>query len=138
VILLDTPVVAELMRPTPDRAVARWIARQPVSGLYTTAITQAAILDGLRRLPAGWRRDELEAAAEAMFRDDFGGRVLAFGGDAARRYAAIAADRARIKRPMTHPDAQIAAIAHTVGATLATRDLADYDHCDVAVMSPWG
>ena len=83
------------MKPAPADAVARWIADQPATTLYTTSITQAEILHGIMLLPAGKRRGALEAAAEAMFDEDFGGRVLPFGGEAARAYAQIAAQRRR-------------------------------------------
>lgn len=136
-IILDTNVVSELMRPTPDGAVARWVADQQATTLYTTSITQAEVLHGILLLPAGKRRAALEAAAEAMFEKDFGGRVLPFGGDAARAYAQIAAHRRRSGRPISNFDAQIAAITRTARAAVATRNVGDYDDCGIKVMNPW-
>ena len=136
-ILLDTNVLSELMRPTPAERVARWVASQPATGLYTTSVTQAEILHGILLLPAGRRRQALEAAADAMFDREFRGRVLGFGGDAARPYARIAADRRRVGRPISHFDAQIAAIARAAGADVATRNVADYEGCGVKVINPW-
>ncbi|MGH8675785.1 MAG: type II toxin-antitoxin system VapC family toxin, partial [Burkholderiales bacterium] len=112
-IVLDTNVVSELMKSSPDESVVRWATGEPATSLYTTSITLAEILHGILLLPAGKRRAGLEAAAEAMFREDFAGRVLAFGADAARPYARIAADRRRAGRPIAHFDAQIAAIARS-------------------------
>ena len=83
-ILLDTNVLSELMRPAPAESVVRWMASQPVTGLYTTSVTQAEIFHGIMLLPSGRRRSAFEAAAEAMFDQDFDGRILAFGSDAAR------------------------------------------------------
>jgi toxin FitB len=137
VIALDTNVLSELMRPAPSERVARWVAAQPAASLYTTSITQAEILHGIMLLPSGRRRNALEAAAEAMFNEDFSGRVLSFGSEAAQRYARIAAERRRIGRPISHFDAQIAAIARSAGATIATRNVADYDACGVEVINPW-
>lgn len=136
-IVLDTNVVSELMKAAPDAAVARWVAAQQAATLYTTSITQAEVLHGILVLPAGKRRVALEAAAEAMFENDFGGRVLPFGGVAARAYAQIAAHRWRSGRPISGFDAQIAAITRTARATVATRNVGDYDECGVKVVNPW-
>ena len=136
-IILDTNVVSELMKPAPAAAVASWVAAQPATALYTTSITQAEILHGILVLSAGKRRAGLEAAAEAMFDKDFGGRVLPFGGEAARAYAQIAAQRRRSGRPISHFDAQIAAITRTARAAVATRNVSDYEDCGVKVVNPW-
>ena len=136
-IILDTNVVSDLMKTAPDAAVARWITEHQATTLYTTSITQAEVLHGILLLPAGKRRAALEAAAEAMFDKDFGGRVLPFGSDAARAYARIAAQRRRSGRPISNFDAQIAAIASTARAAVATRNVGDYDDCGIKVMDPW-
>lgn len=136
-ILLDTNVVSELMRPSPAQSVVHWVAAEPVSSLYTTSITQAEIMLGVLLLPAGRRRKELEAAAEAMFEEDFAGRILPFGNEAARAYARIAAERRRIGRPISHFDAQIAGIARSSGAALATRNVADFENCSIKIINPW-
>ena len=136
-ILLDTNVLSELMRPAPVATVMRWMAVQPATSLYTTSITQAEILHGILLLPSGRRRTAIAAAAEAMFNEDFGGRILPFGSDAARPYALIAADRRRAGHPISHFDAQIAAIARSAGAAIATRNVTDFDGCGVPVIDPW-
>ena len=136
-IVLDTNVVSELMKPVPAAEVARWIAGQPAAMLYTTSVSQAEVLHGIALLPAGKRRGALEVAAEAMFDEDFGGRVLPFGGEAARAYAQIAAQRQRSGRPISHFDAQIAAIARSARASVATRNVADFEGCDITVLNPW-
>ena len=136
-IILDTNVVSELMKAAPAESVVGWIAAQAATSLYTTSITQAEILHGIALLPSGKRRDALEAAAEAMFKEDFGGRVLPFGSDAAHEYARIGAGRRRAGHPISHFGAQIAAIARSAGAAIATRNVADYDGCGVKVLNPW-
>jgi hypothetical protein len=118
VILLDTNVVSELMKSAPAEAVVGWTAAQPASSLYTTSITQAEIFHGILLLPSGKRRRAIEAAAQAMFSEEFEGRVLAFGSESAFPYARIAADRRRAGRPISGFDAQIAAIARTVVRSL--------------------
>lgn len=136
-IVLDTNVLSELMRPAPAEIIVRWVTAQPLSSLYTTSITQAEILHGIMLLPSGRRRNALETAAEAMFGEDFRGRVLPFGSNEARFYARIAAERRRAGRPISNFDAQIAAIARSAGAAIATRNVADYDACDVKLINPW-
>ncbi|HEY3155877.1 MAG TPA: type II toxin-antitoxin system VapC family toxin [Candidatus Eisenbacteria bacterium] len=135
--ILDTNILSELMRPKPSETVVGWLGAQPAASLYTTSITQAEILHGLMLLPEGRRRSAFEAAATSMFREDFAGRILSFGTDAALPYARIASERRRAGRPISHFDAQIAAIARSTGATLATRNARDFDGCGVSVIDPW-
>lgn len=136
-IVLDTNVVSELMRPAPAAAVVRWVDSLPATSLYTTCVTEAEILLGIALLPKGKRRDAIAAAAAAMFATDFADRVLGFGSDAARAYASIAAARRRAGRPISAFDAQIAAIARSVGASLATRNVHDFDDTGLDVVDPW-
>lgn len=136
-IILDTNVVSELMRPAPSDAVLRWISGQPTALLFTTTITQAEILFGLALLPEGRRRGDLVSAAERMFAEDFAGRVLPFDSAAAQAFAPIAAARRQKGRPTRAFDAQIAAIAHSRGADLATRNVADFQDCGPTVINPW-
>lgn len=136
-IVLDTNVLAELIKPAPMRAVTEWIASQPATSLYTTSVTQAEILHGIMLMPSGKRRSSIEAAVEAMFSQDFGGRVLPFGSDAAHHYARIAATRQRAGHPTSHFDAQIAAIARATGSAVATRNISDFEGCGVKLIDPW-
>jgi predicted nucleic acid-binding protein len=136
-IILDTNVVSELMRRTPDRKVVDWVSAQPVATLYTTSITQAEILHGVMLLPSARRRTSIRQAAEAMFTEDFSGRILAFDSEAALFYAEIAAERRRAGHPISHFDAQISAIARSTGAAVATRNVRDFEGCGVEVLNPW-
>src|SRR5437773_2234206 len=97
------------MKAAPEQSVAGWIVEQAEASLYITSITQAEILYGIQRLGTGKRRATLEAAAEAMFSEDFADRILSFGTDAARAYARIAFQRQRAGKPISQFDAQIAA-----------------------------
>jgi hypothetical protein len=137
VILLDTNVLSELMKPAPANSVVDWVASQPAASLYTTTITQAEVLHGILLLPPGKRRKAFENAAEVMFAEDFAGRIIPFGSDAARFYAEIAVERRRSGRPISHFDAQIAAIARSTGAPLATRNVADFHDCGIEIVDPW-
>jgi predicted nucleic acid-binding protein len=136
-IVLDTNVVSELMKPAPAKKVVDWVASKTATSLFITSITQAEILHGIMVLPAGKRRKAIELAAEAMFEEDFDGRILPFASDAALRYAEIAADRRKRGQPISHFDAQIAAISRASGATVGTRNVSDFLHCGIDVVNPW-
>jgi predicted nucleic acid-binding protein len=136
-IILDTNVLSELMKPEPSDHVTDWVASQPATSLYVTSVTQAEILHGILLLPAGKKRRLIEAVAIAMFEADFAGRVLPFGSDAALQYASIATERRRAGRPISHFDAQIAAIARRAGASVATRNTTDFERCGVDLIDPW-
>ena len=136
-IVLDTNVLCELMRPIPAAEVLRWVAAHPASQLFTTTITQAEILYGLEVMPKGKRRAALQLAVEAMFEKDFADRILPFDSDAARVFPKMAVSRRTLGRPMAQWDAQIAAIARSRGAALATRNSNDFEHCGIRLVNPW-
>jgi toxin FitB len=136
-IILDTNVVSELMAPSPTDRVAKWVAARSPTSLYTTCITQAEILFGVRLLPKGKRRDRIEAAAQALFENVFAGRLLPFGSDAAHAYSRIAAERRRRGKPISVLDAQIAGITRAAGASLATRNVDDFESCGIDLLNPW-
>lgn len=136
-IILDTNILSEALRPVPEARVLDWLARNPASLLFLTSVTQAEILYGIAILNSGRRRDELAAAAAAMFAEDFGGRILGFDAEAAPAYAAIASERRRAGRPISQFDCQIAAIATAHGAMLATRNIADFEGCGIELIDPW-
>jgi predicted nucleic acid-binding protein len=136
-ILLDTNVVSELMRPAPSAAVETWVSGQPAAGMFLSAITEAELRYGLALLPDGQRQRRLLAQAEAMLAEDFAGRILPFDSAAAVAYASIATARRRSGRPISQADAQIAAIAASRGAAIATRNVADFEGCGIAVLDPW-
>ena len=136
-IILDTNVLSELMRPSPSLRVSAWVAKQATGELCTTSVTESEILYGIELLSKGKRREQLLAAADAMFSQDLAGRVHGFDSDAARAFAKIAARRRSLGQPISHADAQIAAIAQVRKATLATRNLGDFQDCGIEVVDPW-
>mgnify|MGYP001585583051 FL=1 len=136
-IILDTNVLSECLRPAPEPQVLDWLARQPANLLFLTAITEAEILYGIAILDSGRRRDELAGAAAAMFAEDFGGRILGFDTGAALAYAAIASERRRSGHPISQFDCQIAAIVKAHGAALATRNTRDFEACGIELIDPW-
>ncbi len=136
-ILLDTNVVSELIRPHPSVSVVDWVGRQAALRLYLSTISEAELRYGVEILPEGSRRLQLRAAVEGLLREDFAGRILPFESDAARAYALIAASRRVAGLPISRPDCQIAAIARSVGASVATRDTSGFEGCGVDVVNPW-
>ena len=135
--VLDTNVLSVLMAAQPPREVAAWVSAQPEDLLFTAAVCQAEILSGLAVLPEGRRRSNVEAAARAMFLDDFDGRVLPFDTVAAEGYADMYARRRRAGRPVAIADLMIAAIARVHGASVVTRNITDFDTCGVPILNPW-
>lgn len=136
-ILLDTNVVSELMRPTPHPSVVEWLDVQPGYRLYISSVTKAEIELGIGLLPEGRRKQGLQEAAARMF-GEFHGRCLAFDELAASRYAALVSPRMRGGRPISVEDAQIAAMALASGFVLATRNISDFEGIDgLSVVDPW-
>ncbi|HET6467166.1 MAG TPA: type II toxin-antitoxin system VapC family toxin [Geminicoccaceae bacterium] len=136
-LIVDTNVISELMRPAPDEGVARWFERQPLDELATTAVSVGEILYGLDLVPDGRRKADLAARFAAALQRAFADRILPFDAAAAAVYARVRGDRDRAGRPVGVNDAMIAAIAHLRGATVATRNVADFEHCGVAIVDPW-
>jgi len=136
-IVLDTNVISELFLLRPSSAVESWVADQPTASLFTTTVTEAEILYGVRLLPDGKRRRDLLAAIEPIFWEDFAGRVLPFDREAADAYATLAVDRRQSGRPISQFDAQIAGIALSRGAAVATRNVADFEGIGLTIIDPW-
>jgi toxin FitB len=135
-ILLDTNVVSEAMKPVPHPAVRAWLNDQVAETLYLSSVTLAELLFGVGALPAGRRKDALTQALDGLmelFRD----RVLPFDTDAARHYADLAVTARNNGRGFPTPDGYIAAIATSRGFMVASRDVAPYDAARVAVINPW-
>lgn len=135
--VLDTNVISALMRATPDPTLLQWFDAQPASALFTTAINEAEIRFGVARLPPGRRRDALNAAVDAMFARDFAGRILPFDSAAARIYAAIRTTRRHRGLGEPEADMQIAAIARSRGANVATANVSDFGGTGVSIVNPW-
>jgi len=136
VIIVDTNVVSELMRPSPSRQVRDWVSAQAPGELCTTAITVAEIRYGLERLADGRRKQSLLSAATEVFAA-FSDYIQPFDADAAIWYATIVARRDRLGLPIDGFDAQIAAICRIRGAALATRNAKDFRETGIDVIDPW-
>ena len=133
---LDTNVVSELMRDTPNPDVLYWMDGLPTQQLFVTAVTEAEIRTGIAILPSGARRRGLVDAVEQTLGSLFAGRVLPFDSEAARAYAEIAASCRAAGRPVSQADCQIAAIARSQGMTVATRNVRDFTDTGVELINP--
>ena len=135
-ILLDTNVVSEAMRPGPNPAVLAWLDEQAAETLYLTSITLAELLFGIGTVPAGRRKDALAQTLDGLL-ELFGDRVLAFDTDAARRYAEVAVAARAAGKGFSTADGYIAAIAAAHGFSVATRDVDPFRAAGVEVINPW-
>jgi predicted nucleic acid-binding protein len=135
-IVLDTNVVSEAMKPEPHKDVRAWLNDQAAETLYLSSVTLAELLFGIAAFPAGKRKDMLAQALDGLmglFRD----RVLPFDTDAARRFAELAVTAKNSGRGFPAPDGYIAAIAASRGFIVASRDTASYEAASVSVINPW-
>ncbi len=135
-IVLDTNVVSELMRPDPAPGIARWVRHLDRREMCATVITFAEVRFGIARLPDGRRKQVLLAAAEEIF-SVFADQVLPVDAAAAGHYSVIAASRERAGKPIASFDALIAAVCRSRGAALATRNVSDFDGAGVEIINPW-
>jgi len=135
-IVLDTNVVSEAMKPEPNPAVMAWLNAQAAPTLYLSSVTLAELLFGIAALPAGRRKDLLSQALEGLLRL-FRDRVLPFDTDAARHFAELAVTARAGGRGFPTPDGYIAAIAASRGFMVASRDTAPYEAARVPVINPW-
>jgi predicted nucleic acid-binding protein len=135
-ILLDTNVVSEAMKPEPAPAVRTWLDAQGAETLYLSSITIAELMFGIGALPKGRRRDKLTAALDGVM-ELLGDRVLPFDTKAARRYAALAVSARAAGKGFPTPDGYIAAIAAAHDFTVASRDTTAFTAAGLTVIDPW-
>ena len=135
-IILDTNVVSEAMKPEPNPVVRAWLNDQTAETLYLSSVTLAELLFGIAALPSGKRKDMLALTLEGLmglFKD----RVLPFDVEAARHYADLAVVAKVSGRGFPTPDGYIAAIAASRRFIVASRDTAPYEAAKVTVINPW-
>jgi predicted nucleic acid-binding protein len=137
VIILDTNVVSEPLKPVPAVSVLAWLDRQSPETLFLTALNVAELLDGIGRLPEGRRKRDLHDAMQSKVLPLFAGRVLPFDDAAAASFALIQARAREAGLGVGMADACIAAIAHSRGFVVATRDTAPFVAAGVGVIDPW-
>ena len=135
-ILLDTSVVSEPLRPEPDTAVIAWIDAQPLETLFLSAITVAELRAGVALLPAGKRRSGLQQNLEKRVLPLFAGRVLPFDLACTPAYAELMAKARATGVTIATADGYIAAIATTNGFAVATRDTGPFEAAGTAVINP--
>lgn len=136
-ILLDTNVVSAVMKPVPERAVVDWLNGEESSGLYFSAVSLAEIHFGLRMLPEGRRRRDLEDRLQRFIARGFERRMLSFDEKAASLYGELMAHRRAIGRPISSLDGQIAAIARTHRFAVATGNVRDFEECGLRIVNPF-
>lgn len=135
-ILLDTNVVSETMKPAPSQNVQRWLDEQAAETLYLSSVTIAEATFGIRTMPDGRRKQRLAEALDVWI-DLFKGRILPFDLDAARHYADLGASARASGKGFPTPDGYIAAIAASKGFAVATRDATAFHAAGLEVIDPW-
>lgn len=136
-IVLDTNVISEVFKPRPAPKVMAWLQQQDDGVVFTTAVTRGELMYGLNIMPNGKRRETLISGLQGILATRFAGRVLPYDEGAADAYASILASRRSAGRPTGAADAMIAGIARSRGATLATRNVRDFEDCGIALVDPW-
>jgi predicted nucleic acid-binding protein len=136
-ILLDTNVVSEIIRPHPDRHVVDWLNRQSAEALHISAPVIAEIRFGIALLPSSKRKLMLDGFASSLTRVKFRDRVFPFDTQAAEDFADVLAGRRLLGRPIDVFDAMIAAIARVRGAKLATRNVSDFELLGLDLINPF-
>ena len=136
-IILDTNVISELLRPAPEPKVEHWLSAQEGLNVYLTSISEAELRFGLAIMGNGKHRAALVDAVDRILREDLAGRILPFDSNAAQSFATIAAARRSAGRPIAQADCQIASIARACGATVATRNTPDFEGCEIDLINPW-
>lgn len=136
-IVLDTNVVSEFLRPRPDPSVKAWLNGTDSHALAVTAVTVAELLAGVAFLPRGRRRATLGDSVAGILGEAFAGAVLPFDADSAGYYADVLAARRTADASIAVLDAQIAAICRQYDATLATRNTRDFKGVGLELIDPW-
>lgn len=136
-IVLDTNVVSEPLKPRPDADVVRWLDRQAPATLYLSTVSLAELLAGVRALPAGRRRTELQKVLGRELATLFADRILAFGEASAAAYAEVVGSAHAAGNPIHFADAAIAAVAVEHDFMLATRNARDFRGTPVRLVNPW-
>lgn len=136
-IVLDTNVISELVRKSPDPGVVGWLDGLGTPDIMLTAVTAAELLYGVKRLPDGRRKQGLLANVHGLLSEEFGDRILPFDAVAATHYADIVSRREGSGLPISMADGQIAAICLTWNATLATHNVGDFAGAGVELINPW-
>ena len=126
-IILDTNVISEVLKPRPSADVCEWLDSQPEISLWTTSVTVFELWYGVRLLEQGRRRSALEAGLRAFLGEDLEGRILPFDATAAEDAGALAAQLKARGEVQDFRDLQIAAIARARGAIVATRNTRHFE-----------
>ncbi len=136
-ILVDTNVISELMKPRPSQTVVEWFESTDPATVFVSTVTIAEIVYGLNLLPQGKRRQQLTKAFQAVIAEAFSHRIISFDEAAASMYGELMAQRQKMGRPMAIGDCQIAAIASARGYILATRNVRDFEDCGLTLVNPF-
>ncbi|KAB7894940.1 PIN domain-containing protein [Rouxiella sp. S1S-2] len=136
-IILDTPVIVEILRPKPHKYLLGWLDAQDAQQLFLTAISVAEIFAGLESLIDGQKKAQVSALLLEMLNQDFAGRLLAFDAQSALNYAQLYSSNQTLVRPLNTTELQIAALCQQHHARLATSEIVRFEQTGIALLNPW-
>jgi predicted nucleic acid-binding protein len=135
--LIDTNVLSEVLRPSPDPNVLAWSIQAPQEKLFLSVVSLGELSKGLAMMPSGQKKARLEESVSNLIEKWFAGRILPVSEGIARRWGVLESERLSLGRPIHVPDAQIAATALEHQLTLVTRNLKDFEHLGIGLLNPW-
>jgi toxin FitB len=135
--VLDTCRVSEFVKKLPNDGVLHWMASENEGDLFLTSLTLGEVIKGIERLPLGKRRNELADWCETQLRRRFQNRILNFDENAGMTWGRLCARMEKLGYRMPAVDSQIAAVCSFYGATLVTRNVADFKDSGIAILNPW-
>ena len=136
-IILDTNIISELMREKPDEIVKVWADQLMIGIVGTTTITLAEIYSGLYQLPEGKRKEGYFNKFDAFIKELFAENIFRFDEQTALIYGMLSAESKSQGHNVGSVDIMIAGIAKQYGAKLATRNVKDFQHCDIDIVNPF-
>jgi toxin FitB len=136
-VLIDTNVISELVRESPNTVVMKWLAQQAPDSVYLSCVSLGELVHGIARLAAGARRDRLQIWLQVDVKNQFAGRLLAFGEREAVAWGYLKASTEKHGRPRGAIDLQLAATAQVAGLKLATRNVRDFEGLALPLVDPW-
>ena len=135
--MLDTCVISELVKPRPDENVVRWIDSVDERRLYLSVLTLGELEKGITKLQASQRKDDLREWLEHDLTARFEGRILPVDFAVAAAWGTLQGEAERSGKKLPVIDSLLAATAEIHQLTIATRNVADFERCSVAILNPW-
>ncbi len=136
--LLDTCLISELVKKTPNSSVVSWLDEQDEQGLFLSVLTIGELQKGISKLPDGARKDELQSWVEHDLTLRFTGRIIDIEMESMLIWGRLQGESEQKGETLPVMDSLIAATAKAYGLVVVTRNAKDMERCQVRVCNPWG